>query len=70
MTTNEIETCPGCGVELPENKALHSLSHTIDPGGRLCSDCGQKETMDPGWAEGRRVGLIRGRAASDSIQGG
>lgn len=66
---NTPETCPGCGELLPENKALRSLSHTIDPGGWLCSTCGQKETLEPGWAEGRRVGLVRARAASAAIEG-
>ena len=68
MTKNETETCPGCGEPLPE-AVMCSVSHTIDPGGRLCSDCGRRETLEPGWAEGRRVGLLRARAASDSIQG-
>ncbi len=59
------ETCPGCGHLLPENKVLCSLSHTIDPGGRLCSDCGRKETLDAGWAQGRRVGLLRAQVCED-----
>jgi len=63
------ETCPGCGEFLPTDKVMCSQSHTIDPGGLLCSSCGQKETTDPGWAEGRRVGLIRGRAAANVITG-
>jgi hypothetical protein len=57
------DMCLGCGEQLPLDTALCSLSHTIDPGGRLCSPCGRRETLDPAWAEGRRVGLLRGKAA-------
>ena len=63
---NEAETCPGCGDPLPE-PVLCSISHTIDPGSKLCSDCGQKETLEPGWAEGRRVGWVRHKRALDSV---
>lgn len=66
MANNE-ETCPGCGEPLPE-EVLCSISHTIDPGAKLCSDCGQKETLEPGWAEGRRVGLVRHRAAMKAME--
>ncbi len=57
-----IETCPGCGDPLPD-VVMCSISHTIAPGAKLCSDCGQNETMKPGWAEGRRLGYARAEAA-------
>ncbi len=60
------ETCPGCGEPLPE-RVLCSISHTIVPGKRVCSSCGQKESTDLAWAEGRRTGFVRHQAAVDSI---
>lgn len=64
----EQETCPGCGEPLPEDRVFCSISHTIDRGSYLCSACGQKETLEPGWAEGRRVGLVRHRAAMKAME--
>lgn len=61
------ESCPGCGDPLPED-VLCSVSHTIHRGRKLCSDCGQKETSDPGWAEGRRIGYVRHRAAAEGME--
>ena len=61
------ERCPGCGSVLPED-VLCSVSHTIDPGAKLCSDCGQKESHDSLWAEGRRTGWARHNAAMDSMK--
>ncbi len=62
-------TCPTCGEPLPAT-ALRSVSHTILPGAQLCSDCGQRETADPLWADGRRVGFGRARAAQKILDGG
>jgi hypothetical protein len=56
------ETCPGCGKPLPE-EVMCSVSHTIVPGGLLCSECGQRETLDPAWAEGMRFGQKLAKAA-------
>ncbi len=61
------ETCSGCGNPLPAD-VLCSISHTIDPGAKLCSDCGQKETLEPGWAEGRRVGYARHKAPTEGME--
>lgn len=60
------DTCPGCGDPLP-NAVLCSVSHTIDPGKRLCTPCGQKETCDPVWADGIRIGWDRYKAAMASM---
>ena len=51
--------CPTCGEPMPDEDVLCSLSHTIIPGERICSECGRKETTDPVWTEGRRVGFRR-----------
>jgi len=56
--------CVGCGARLPRDLAMRSISHTIKPGEAvLCSSCGAKESIDPAWAEGRRIGLLRTEAA-------
>ena len=62
MSGPELELCCGCGEPLPE-KAMQSVSHTINPGTGLCIKCGQKETMSPTWALGRKVGRDRAEAA-------
>lgn len=61
------EACPGCGGALPED-VLCSVSHTINSGAKLCSNCGQKETLDPGFAEGRRIGYARHEAAMKGME--
>lgn len=63
-------TCPGCGNALPDDDVMCSVSHTIVPGGLLCSDCGRKETLDRAWAEGRRIGQLRAEAARDGHKRG
>lgn len=42
---------------------LIAISHTISSGAKLCPECGQRESMDAGWAEGLRVGFRRYEAA-------
>jgi hypothetical protein len=59
--------CLGCGKRLPiGGEELCAVSHTIRPGAPLCSDCGRRETSDPAWANGTRVGLLRDEAARDA----
>ena len=54
--------CPTCGKLWWAE--LASISHTISRGDRLCSNCGCRESLDPAWANGRRIGLMRAKAAS------
>lgn len=56
--------CMGCGNVLPDDLALRSVSHTIKPGKAvLCSKCGVKESTDPLWTYGARMGALRAEAA-------
>jgi hypothetical protein len=43
-----------------------SVSHTIKPGEKLCIKCGRRESLDPVWADGRRVGW---RRVEDGLEG-
>jgi len=61
--------CLGCGKKLPDNTVMCSRSHTIKPGDLLCSACGRRETLEPAWAEGRRIGLLHAKAATSVIEG-
>jgi len=60
------EPCAGCGATL--DLPLVSISHTILPDARLCPACGQRESTDPAWAEGLRVGYARDAAARKGIK--
>lgn len=42
---------------------LYSISHTIKPDAKLCPKCGQRESTDPVWADGLRIGFERHEAA-------
>lgn len=57
------DNCLGCGGPLPE-PVMCSISHTIKPGAKLCVKCGQRESTDPAWADGLRVGYRRSDAAT------
>jgi hypothetical protein len=58
--------CIACSRQIePE---LVSISHTIHPGGSLCSDCGRRESLDPVWADGLRRGVRRAEAASRAMR--
>jgi len=50
------------------HQPMVSISHTIRPGGLLCPDCGRRESHDPLWADGRRVGFERDAVARKAIQ--
>ncbi len=63
------EKCPGCGGELPE-AVMCPLSHTIRPGQKLCVECGQKETLDPAWADFQWVGWERADCCRPESAGG
>ena len=58
--------CPTCGKRL--RLPLVSISHTIMPGENLCPDCGNRETLDPAWASGMRVGILRNRAGEEGME--
>ncbi len=59
-------TCFVCGATI-SSRVMASVSHTIKRGELLCTPCGQKETCDPLWADGTRIGFERHQAAIDSI---
>ena len=53
--------CLACGTTVKE--PLYSISHTIKPGAKLCPDCGRRESADPVWADGLRIGFERDAVA-------
>lgn len=66
MSKNDESACPGCGFPLPE-PVMCSISHTIVPGERLCIECGRRESVEPAWVEGWRIGQRRADAATEVI---
>jgi len=65
MKSKPTKVCCGCGKQLPTDKALWSISHTIELGAGLCTKCGQRETTNPIWADGRKVGWARVKATQE-----
>jgi hypothetical protein len=59
------ERCLTCSE--PIHGMLYSISHTVKPGVKLCLDCGRRESTDPAWASGMRLGILRGEAATDTL---
>ena len=58
--------CFICGASFDRERA--SVSHTICPGVLLCTDCGHRETVDPAWASGVRLGLLRAEAGRRAMK--
>ncbi len=62
------ERCIGCGDVLPVDPALRSISHTIKPDEAvLCTKCGVLESVNPAWASGRRIAILRAEAAMKAM---
>lgn len=57
--------CVACST--PLKQPLVAVSHTIKPGSLLCPECGQRESVDPLWADGMRIGFERDAAARKVI---
>jgi predicted nucleic acid-binding Zn-ribbon protein len=58
--------CIVCGEII--DSGLAAISHTIQVGKPLCSKCGQRESLDPAWAEGMRRGMVRGEVAAAVVK--
>jgi len=56
------DKCFSCGKPLPK-PVMCSVSHTINPGMKICSECSLRESSDYAWAEGRRIAYLRVVAA-------